>query len=746
MDERHNQTPQAAAAGVAASDNRRPFDMRQIFRTASAVQWGLAFITTLPVESVLAILQEKAKRMGYGIESQTTAEDLCIIETCFRGTFWRTICRRLPTRISWRVKKDGETTYIYCDPRLSVSYSAVLLLSFVLWALLLWFGWRGIAVGSFTANSPTQMYGSLVSVLASCGLIFLNACLCFATSSERLQPILGHLRDQALARGSYLASVGKQYPLRHMLHTLAYLFFVIAVVTMTVMRSWTSLGHPQFPWWFITLLMIAVTFIGTISSNFFFFLRFKGFGSRLLPALGVMNVTIAILMLFLAQLPWSVVRPTLTHEDVNAVKKVGLFTKGKLSGWTPTLPDGTPARLEQVKGAYTSIAGWAWGSLGLSALLLVMGTFFFIRAFDVTVRASPYLYQMKRRPDISWSQETINPSAFLRPFRIVWGMSWFLLALSFALCLWGLGYMVLNLFRAVMNVEPSLVLNNIDVSVFMAAIATGVDPNSFTFTRVVYLVWGLYISLCVGVVMMSVGSFIVQEILAKRRLFEARSVSAANIRSLMERLGSSLQKCGSTELRPELVLVSSRFPYAQARCVGLWKARRVIEVSDRCVRELTEQQMHALLAHEMAHHRLGHCRRDQVLRLLGRMTFIGDGFVRILEDSFGYEMEADRFAVTELRADPRALIESLQKLRMINAIENLRAVSSISGPAIAASDEEVDQVVASSLSLAWPQRLKLGARLLAQQYFGLKHSGYWHPPVAHRVAALQAFQNAEVGV
>jgi Zn-dependent protease with chaperone function len=153
---------------------------------------------------------------------------------------------------------------------------------------------------------------------------------------------------------------------------------------------------------------------------------------------------------------------------------------------------------------------------------------------------------------------------------------------------------------------------------------------------------------------------------------------------------------------------------------------------------LNSEELEALLAHELAHHVLHHCVRDNLLQFLGRLTVVGDGFTRALEDSFGYELEADRAAVVRLGVDPAALkgcLETIQQDAATNEDTVAPLVAGLSALGIAPSHcAEILRQGPSSLSF-W-SRWRLAWRLYVDQFTGNMNTSYWHPAIEERIAAL----------
>jgi Zn-dependent protease with chaperone function len=302
----------------------------------------------------------------------------------------------------------------------------------------------------------------------------------------------------------------------------------------------------------------------------------------------------------------------------------------------------------------------------------------------------------------------------------------------------------IGLFQSGSIGEVEGVLGAVDVSILMTHIAFGTTLADTLPGLLVRGAWLVYLTFCWLVFVLSAGSFFVQEFRGRR----AAGGVATHTGDLGERLRERIRVlCGrgaASLLETSVILVESSMPFAKARYTGLFRREKAVEVSTRWLQLLNEEEIDALLAHELAHHSLGHARKDQLLRLLGRLTFFGDGFTRILQDSFNYEIEADRCAVLVFRVKPRALISCLYYMRNIAGAETLRHLISYEGVSIGPLDANETMSISQELaSMRWTRRLKVAIHAYFQQYLGLKYSGYWHPSLERRIAMLEKLGKSE---
>ena len=187
-------------------------------------------------------------------------------------------------------------------------------------------------------------------------------------------------------------------------------------------------------------------------------------------------------------------------------------------------------------------------------------------------------------------------------------------------------------------------------------------------------------------------------------------------------------------------------PYVAAHCFGLWGREQVIAVSEGALEDFDVEELQALFAHELVHLQRGHCRTAVLLRWLGRLTFTGDAFVLALQNSFGYEQEADRLVLERGWASAEALERCLVKMRHMppGRIGLYDAAGSVSErrrlveQRLQADEEKV--LAGGLLTLPLHRRWRLAWRLFRRQYFEAMDLHYWHPSYEERLAAVREWR------
>ncbi len=188
---------------------------------------------------------------------------------------------------------------------------------------------------------------------------------------------------------------------------------------------------------------------------------------------------------------------------------------------------------------------------------------------------------------------------------------------------------------------------------------------------------------------------------------------------------------------PGIVVVGTGQAYAAADEFGLFRRDRFIYLDQCCLDALDEAELHALLAHEYVHLMRGHCRVHNLLQYLGRLTLLGGGFMGGVENSYGYEAEADRLAIRALGADPMALQSALARMRAVNAFaQAVEGVSVVGLKVVPAMDRAAQLMVHAGPQRGWP-RLRDRLKLFLMLYLSDGGISYWHPLVTERIANLE---------
>lgn len=334
-------------------------------------------------------------------------------------------------------------------------------------------------------------------------------------------------------------------------------------------------------------------------------------------------------------------------------------------------------------------------------------------------------------------QAVSDPTAlwrFRRLFLPLWLVSGILL---FAL----LGHGLLSALETLAPRLSPLGVRAVERSATTLVLALGRPPEEAWSLSVARVGWALYGLGAMALSALSLGQLARQRRRERRELTASAATQEATCDPLWERWQAVVDRlCRTAGLGPVCLLFDSGSDYgAQAHRVGLLHPKRFVEVSRRCLEELEPEEVEALLAHELAHHLLGHCRRVNLLRWLGRASFVGDAFALTIQATAWYEHAADAVAVGERFGVARPeLLGAIVKLHHLGSAGGLEADADPRGlRAVPASlEKRVNLPAGGPAALPWHERWPLAWEVFRLQYFEAMETHYWHPEKVERKAEL----------
>ncbi|MCP4662261.1 MAG: M48 family metalloprotease, partial [bacterium] len=405
--------------------------------------------------------------------------------------------------------------------------------------------------------------------------------------------------------------------------------------------------------------------------------------------------------------------------------------------------------LELCKPYLDSLYELGWYSLGGTLLLVVAALFVAVDAVYIPIQTRAWLQRLQTQREEEHDEQdgagayraAVGGGSLLRRFRAAFGAVWLLLS---GLLMAALGYAVLCAFQAVVPTFPHYRLRLAELCAEVINYLFGLPHGDWRTHLAVRSVWVLY-----GLTAAALLAFSVVQLLRARR-FERRRLLAAppaasdcRHQAARATLKDLARRAELGEVR--LAVLPEQRPYAASQCFGVRGRERFVIVSEGALRDFGDLELRSLLAHELAHLRLGHCRKVAWWRWLGRLTFAGDGFVLALQNSFGFEEEADRHVLEHSWAPATALEKCLVTLRHAAAAwqdEGLLAF----GPAARTEDEnrlrEDERIVLAGGPLALPpaRRWRLAWWLFRRQYLAAMELHYWHPTYQERLKAVRGWR------
>lgn len=675
-----------------------------VSRHSPAPRWGITWRGRASPEMVLDAIEAVSTEMGLRCQQWPLPSGAVEIETVQQASWLQTLTRLLPQRVLWRIEGCDKDLTVTADFRAFRWLQALVLGLFVLGLTL--------PAGCFwMVNQPwidavprLRPVLGMVALLSPCMVVAVPTLLGVLgggrVGMSLWQPLLKRIEET----GGVLEPAGSGVSRRYVVSLVALTLLLVAAVSPLVWLGLRDLGwyHPvtQF-----SLLLLAGLAGVTLLAAWVLAHR-RGAGLRTEPVVVGVVTSASVFFLLL---------PTL------------VFT---LAGFdAATLED-----LEESGGA----AGWGAMVLVFVGLLVSVGVFLTANGIRSSIPGWLVLERLHRYRDRGVYREAVEGGPLLQLLRRIIVGLW---ALSAVVVAGGLGLVGLTAVGSIGWVPFIPETTLADILAAALAFVLGRpwdDPVLSALAHIAFVVYGLGL---IDLFTLSVGQLWWARRRTRRDLLEETGDSPQHRR--VQKLVPEL--CENAGLGPIRLAVRKKRPIeAYSHAFGLFGQERFIEISEGALRHLTDEELRALIAHELVHQRRRHMQTHNRLRWLGRLTFVGDGFVRALLDSFGDEAEADRAAVSELGASPQALLHCLWKIRTVKDFVHRKGreirdglPASLERPLEASGDwrtllsEELKQ-------LTWKKRWRLAWRLFVWQYSVPMDLHYWHPALGDREAALRA--------
>jgi Zn-dependent protease with chaperone function len=366
-----------------------------------------------------------------------------------------------------------------------------------------------------------------------------------------------------------------------------------------------------------------------------------------------------------------------------------------------------------------------------------MSVYCFYINIDFLLMSLHLVHQMEVTPDMEPFKSAIEGENFLVQIRSFWIGLWLLIIICVYWGIYQLSLQTVYLLKGIIGLEGDSFLNSIELSIVLIKVAINAPLRNSFVDSLIHTSLSLYITFCWVPIIASVLSFFIQQYIRARKRQRSRQNEKQYYEQLSRRLTTICQRLPHPIPTPETEVTKSRIPFARAYRASIWRSSNIIEITTRCFEELSDKELDALISHELCHIAYGHCFTDKILSFVGRITFVGDGFVRALEDSYRYEIRADMQAVSQLGIDPIDLVQCIEKIHHIGAFEVFRKASmGISAKSQKLLKDDTSSIVKLD-SLSFTNRIWLGMTIFVPQYLGINGAGYWYPAVAHRTALLR---------
>ena len=671
---------------------------------------GVTYAGRGRLDSAVRAVEAASKRAGMRCERQAPVAGTLRLAAVQEGPWYKTLILALPQRVEWEIRQDGDRLSVYAELRAFGWHVALLLILFlyvvlsILSAFLatgedspLGWDWPPLVVARFL----------LPALVLAFVIVRLLGALGGGRQAEALWPavVAGVEED-----GGFLEPAGRTVSLPFAVAILGYAGVFLAIGVWLV---WSNSSHPSATEGITLFLAALVAAAFVLIAGAGWMVARRGFIVRTIPILAGVSTAVSGLMFLGLQLPWWLVS---RMEDA--------------------------ARLEPSQTACRLAVGITPFIAFLAASLASYGIY-------LSIFSWPQLLRIHRHREKGVYRQAVSGGFLLWLFRGIFVTSWIFFS-GFILA--ALGLAVLNALQSLVPIFNDHQLRLAELSASMSAVALGRpagDPWLGVVARVGWIAYGLAGSILLAV---STGQlFLAQRVGRRAMRAAAGSPAQPRQRELQETLDAWCRDQGHG--RVSAVVTAGSSLSSAATVFGLWPAERFIEISSDCLDVLDDDELAALVAHELAHHLEGHCRRDQLLRWLGRLTLVGDGFVLALQDSWGYERRADLAAVEKVGISGKILGRSLVKLRHARAAAHLAgaergtAARPLGFPALPEPSRDQEESEPDDLArlldggpsaLGLKERWRLAWKLFRRQYFRAMDLHYWHPGMKERTRALLA--------
>jgi Zn-dependent protease with chaperone function len=690
------------------------------------------------IHEVADTIEEVAARNGLKSRRESPTADTIFVHLIPCVPWYRILLRALFHRARWTlIQTAGDTFEITLDASYAHWYLALIVLqSFVMASLLI----AGFApLGQPEMPDGSTMFVSTWMVVMGVGLVFLGAHLLNAIDATRTGPYWQAIRDRVESDVPLLqvrpSQEGRWYLSAHVI----YLGFVLAAAIAAFMAS-GGLDRPVDPGWLgllLSLFLCGACLTLVVRQG-------RHVDARVAPGLPGFASIAGVALFVGAALPWYV---TAGRSEVPAMIA---HLRASLAERPTSLSEEMHIELRQnLQKHLTTVRALALSHILISVFISVIGVWYFLHGLSLSIRTWQLRRRLARFREHPALRDIVEGDVFMRCPRLLFLVPWCIVS---SLMLLETSCIASSTTHALTGgywgAASSPATRAVDDSVVLVGLALGPARGSRGIEIAVRSSWVVYGSICLTAFGLSVG----QLLRARRRMAqrlrllpEADPADAERAVGILDQLAQkgrcprprlAIRTAGSNkDKRPALL-------YASSHCFGLIRRQQFIELSSGCLTLLKDRELEALLAHELAHFLCGDDFLDALLRMLGRLTFVGDQTVRLFQLTVGYELDADRVAVEKLGADPQALIRCLWKVRNVRAAEGASAPSGIEGYALLPGQDgaDIEVLIADLQSSSFTARWRTALRFFLWQYTSASKEGsvYWHPSIDRRVKALRA--------
>lgn len=704
------------------------------------MRWATIYLASAGTSGALVEILSGAMRQSHLAVCRRDCRDGVRLEASTHDPWWKAVASSRLHHVTIEIRESTTTTIIAFDHRRNLLCRLIVLSCFIGAAALCLPAWMAVYGPSADEGLEVALVAWQVGGMA--GLLMLGGLLLYRSGSacDRLWHLI---RTEAHAQGISIEldlAASNSRALASFRKILAYAAVLIGAVAMGSLSS----NHSSRSTMVVLLIVTAILGLVVLPPVVLLWTmhRYRGLNERLLPALQGFASAVTVIVCLSGMAPWLIMasRPAILWKAQVALDQM-LAPSGSMVVGDPEVDQASRVsqsdlhRIQQFARVAFAM-GPAFALIGL-----VIGQTIFTQ-IEVVITQAGRLHERHRLDDTA--TQAVTGHAFIHRFRTILCVYWVGTAVAISL----LGSTLV----AVATASLGLSVGDTGSSWAGTVLQTSITAAHLSLNTASTMVWvdysvrAAWVVLATGflaLVWLSYGSLHI----ARRRAIASMMLdthrSNDSDRSRLRTLTAQLAAHANSAM-PEVVIGEYSLPQASSHVFGLVRHRKVVEVSRRALTLLSDDDLQALLAHEMSHLLLGHARRHVLLHYLGRLTFVGGGFVGVLEDSFGAELAADRSAVTRFNVSPQSLVSALMKMQAIAEIERLRLVRG--GDTMAAlglASHPIGKSHSEPSGSSWFVHLRRNARLWCQLYCYEQAPPYWHPSVTERIEALRGIAGSE---